>query len=136
MAYIQEKVKGSERSFPIIFCQLNDKLEFVGPLERVIANQCARWCGNLHRIPSSLSSYMPFFCTVFRNSSMRSSTSIQGIATPVCALARNDRKFGFGMTTLFGVRAPLQIPICPALTLKSSIFFERKYKKWIPILWE
>ena len=28
MAYIQEKVKGSERSFPIIFCQLNDKLEF------------------------------------------------------------------------------------------------------------
>ena len=44
MAYIQEKVKGSERSFPIIFCQLNDKLEFVD--FPVIANQYSDWCGN------------------------------------------------------------------------------------------
>ena len=32
------------------------------------------------------------FCAVFRNSSTKSSAN-QGIATPVCALARNDRKF-------------------------------------------
>ena len=86
------------------FCKHTDKLEFAGLLERVIPNQCAHWCGNLHRIPGSPSSYRPFFCTVFRNSSMRSSTSIRGIATPVCALARNDRKFGFGMTMLFDAR--------------------------------
>ena len=55
MAYIQEKVKGSERSFPIIFCQLNDKLEFGGEFWRTGGQtpclprlrggwyQCAHW---------------------------------------------------------------------------------------------
>ena len=33
------------------------------------------------------------FCAVSRNSSTKSSTSNQGIATPVYALARNDREF-------------------------------------------
>ena len=35
----------------------SDKLEFDGPSERVIANQRARWCGNLHRIPGPRTSY-------------------------------------------------------------------------------
>ena len=64
----------------------------------VIPNQCAHWCGNLHRNPSSPSSYRPFFCTIFHNLLTKSGASNRGIATPVCALARNDRKFGFGMT--------------------------------------
>ena len=64
----------------------------------VIPNQRARWCGNLHRIPGSPSSYSLFYPTVSRNSSTRNCTPIREIATPVCALARNDREFGFGMT--------------------------------------
>ena len=46
------------RSLPdplgIVFGTVN--LEFDGPLERVIPNQCAHWCGNLHRISDYLSS--------------------------------------------------------------------------------
>ena len=76
-------------------CRLNkrycskraDKSEFVE--ERLgIEQRChlrtspLSWCGNLHRNPSSPSSYRPFFCTVFRTSSMRGGTSIRGIATP------------------------------------------------------
>ena len=41
------------------------------------------WCGNLYRISGSLSSYRPFFCAVFWNSSTRGGTSIRGIATKV-----------------------------------------------------
>ena len=59
----------------------------------VIPNQCAHWCGNLHRISGYLSSYRSFFPAVFRNSSTKRGTSIRGIATPVCALARNDLEF-------------------------------------------
>ena len=61
--------------------------------ERVIPNQFANWCGNLHRLSGYLSSYRPFFCAVFWNSSTRNCASIREIATPVCALARNDREF-------------------------------------------
>ena len=39
------------------------KSEFVGPSEHVIPNQCAHWCGNLHRIPGGPSSYkLSFLC--------------------------------------------------------------------------
>ena len=43
------------------------------------------WAAHRHTVCS--------FCTVSRNSSTRSGTSNQGIATPVCELARNDREF-------------------------------------------
>ena len=43
------------------------------------------WAAHRHTVCS--------FCTVSRNSSTKSGTSNQGIATPVCALARNDREF-------------------------------------------
>ena len=43
------------------------------------------WAAHRHTVCS--------FCTVSQNSSTRSDTSIRGIATPVCALARNDREF-------------------------------------------
>ena len=70
--------------------------EFVVPSERVIANQRARWCGNLHRIPGSPSSYRLFFLYRFTESACvlsKNGTSIREIATPVCALARNDTEF-------------------------------------------
>ena len=67
--------------------------ESATPNNTVIPNQCAHWCGNLHRISGCLSSYIPLFCTVFWNSSTRSGASIRGIATPVCGLVRNDREF-------------------------------------------
>ena len=73
-------------------------MEFIASSERVIANQRARWCGNLHRISGNPSSYRPFYPAVFRCLSTKSSTSNQEIATPVCGLVRNDREFGFGMT--------------------------------------
>ena len=59
----------------------------------VIPNQSADWCGNLHRIMGNPSSYRPFFCTIFHNLLTKSGASNRGIATPVCALARNDREF-------------------------------------------
>ena len=48
-----------DRSFPdpLGIVLRFDKLEFGGPSERVIANQRARWCGNLHRIPGPGTSY-------------------------------------------------------------------------------
>ena len=67
--------------------------EFGGTSERVIPNQSADWCGNLHRIPSGTPSYSPFKSPVLRCPSTRNGTSNQEIATPVCALARNDREF-------------------------------------------
>ena len=42
----------------------NLKREVRAPNNTVIPNQCAHWCGNLHRIPGSLSSYIPLFCTI------------------------------------------------------------------------
>ena len=87
------------RKFPdplgiVLWCS---KLEFAegsqGIEQRVIPNQCAHWCGNLHRIPDDLSSYRLFYPAVSRNSSTKNCSSIREIATPVCALARNDTEF-------------------------------------------
>ena len=98
-------------------------MEFVGPLERVIPNQCAHWCGNLHRIPGSPSSYRPFFCTIFYNLLTKSGASNRGIATPVCELARNDREFDSPTSSNLPFR---QNPIlCPYL----ANFPLRSYEK-------
>ena len=40
-------------------------MKFVASSERVIPNQSADWCGNLHRIPGSLSSYRLHFSRRF-----------------------------------------------------------------------
>ena len=63
----------------------------------VIPNQFSNWCGNLHRISGSSSSYKPLFLCRFPESICvlsRNSTSIQEIATEAGALVRNDWKFG------------------------------------------
>ena len=58
------------------------KREVRAPNNTVIPNQCAHWCGNLHRIPGSLSSYIPLFCTICHNLLTKIGSSNRGIATP------------------------------------------------------
>ena len=89
----------------VVFIQQSDELEFAeesrASNNTVIPNQSSDWCGNLHRIPGSLSSYRLFYSAVFRNSSTSNCASIREIATPVTSVtgsqwpgsrARNDRK--------------------------------------------
>ena len=51
------------------FIQQSDKVEFAeesrASNNTVIPNQSSDWCGNLHRIPGSLSSYRLFYPAVF-----------------------------------------------------------------------
>ena len=62
--------------------------------------QRAGFSGNLQRIDGNPSSCRLFYPAVFRNSSTRSGTSIREIATPACALVRNDWEIGFAMTRM------------------------------------
>ena len=64
------------------------KSEFVGPSEHVIPNQCAHWCGNLHRIPCGLSSYRLSFLYRFPEFIHEKLyfLSNQEIATPVTSV--------------------------------------------------
>ena len=89
-------------------------------IEHVIANQRARWCGNPPDLPvsqnrpgSSINAEKKrelFYYSILK---------IRGIATPVCALARNDMLlFGFAMTASFSAR---QIPICRAVTVITEL---------------
>ena len=76
----------------------NYKLGFeegsAGPEQHCHSEKVAHYFrGNLHRIPGSLSSYIPLFCTICHNLLTKIGASNRGIATPVCALARNDREF-------------------------------------------
>ena len=75
---------------------LPDKLVFVGVHHKfpVIASQCAHWRGNppvernqvtITTKNSNNSRFFGFFSVHF--------PSIRGIATPACALVRNDRKY-------------------------------------------
>ena len=59
----------------------------------VIANQCAHWCGNppVERNQVTITTKKREFYRAFGYLSQHC-TSNRGIATPVCALARNDSK--------------------------------------------
>ena len=79
----------------IDFTPLPDKLVFGGmrPKLPVIANQSADWCGNppapWNQVTITTKNREDFCSSGFFSVHF---PSIRGIATPVCALARNDRK--------------------------------------------
>ena len=69
--------------FPgVIICGFGEKnVVYRTKKEVVIANQSADWCGNPPTFQDTNVDGIPVF---------RTSRKIRGIATPVCALARND----------------------------------------------